>query len=246
MFEKRLEELAARSYERGVYVFTEFLGLGEQSIFARIEPRLRYAGCTLWGGDEDCERLMLRFGDAESIGYEQPFPIVCIAAAPAAPKFADALSHRDILGALMNLGIRRECLGDIVLQDNTAYIFCTEGQKQTVQNELVQARHTVLKCAEVAGLPAAREKRVAPLTLQVSSERADVLIAAAWSKSREESLACFRAQRVFVNGRLTENNSAPLHGNDLVSVRGEGRFRYLGVQSVSRKGKYNVLIEKFI
>ena len=101
----RFHELADKSFQQGIFTFTGFLGLGEQEVFWREEPALRYAGCRLYGGCQDAERVMVRFGEEAELGYQVDFPIVCICIEPLQQKFAQALSHRDYLGALMNLGI---------------------------------------------------------------------------------------------------------------------------------------------
>lgn len=80
---------------------------------------MKFAGITLYGGREEAERKILRFGSEAELGYEQPFPICCIRIRPLSAKFADKLSHRDYLGALMNLGIER----------STMAIFCRERAK---------------------------------------------------------------------------------------------------------------------
>ena len=58
----------------------------------------------------------------KQLGYEEDFPISCLCVRPAARKFADELTHRDFLGALMNLGIDRSVLGDIIVKDNDAFV----------------------------------------------------------------------------------------------------------------------------
>ena len=140
LLQKRLEELAERAYAHNSFTFTDFLGLHEQNVLHVAERTLSYAGLTLYGGMEDSERLMARFGDAKSAGYEQPFPIACIQAEPQMQKYADTLTHRDILGALMHLGIERSCIGDILIYDNIAYFFCVERMADTIIQELSRAR----------------------------------------------------------------------------------------------------------
>ena len=108
LLKKRLTELAEKSYSQGTYTFSNFLGLAEQDVLSRIERDIRHVPKALYGGAEGCQRVMVRFGDEDLCGYDLPFPIVCLKAAPTAPKYADKLTHRDILGALMNLGITRE------------------------------------------------------------------------------------------------------------------------------------------
>lgn len=115
----RIRELADKSYNQNQYTFTGFLGLAEQDALWQVEREVKFAGITLYGGREEAERKILRFGSEAELGYEQPFPICCIRIRPLSAKFADKLSHRDYLGALMNLGIER----------STMAIFCRERAK---------------------------------------------------------------------------------------------------------------------
>lgn len=115
----RIRELADKSYNQNQYTFTGFLGLAEQDALWQVEREVKFAGITLYGGREEAERKILRFGSEAELGYEQPFPICCIRISSLSAKFADKLSHRDYLGALMNLGIER----------STMAIFCRERAK---------------------------------------------------------------------------------------------------------------------
>ncbi len=239
--QRRFAELAERSYSAGRVLFTDFLSLGDLDLLLQCKRELDYAGVALFGGAKDCERVMARFGEEDA-----PFPIVCIKAEPAQQKFADPLTHRDILGALMNLNIAREKTGDIYLHENVAYLFCTESVAPIILEELVKARHTKLKCSVCEHIPDSIASRVEERFLQIASERLDVLVAAVFKLSREESLELFRGKLVFVGGRCTENNSGTAKAGDLISVRHHGRFRYLGIMSTSKKGKLNVTVEVFV
>lgn len=105
---KRLLELAGRSYEHGIYTFTPFLGLSEQQAFYEIQRDLAYAGTGMEGGSPLCERKMIRFGAAENLGYEEPYPIACLKVEPVMPKFAEQLTHRDFPGCDHESGNRAE------------------------------------------------------------------------------------------------------------------------------------------
>lgn len=241
---KRFSELAARSVGRDCYVFTDFLGLAEQSLLAECREA-RDAGVTLFGGIPGCERVMARFGSVERLGYEEDFPVVCIKAGPAAPKFADALTHRDLLGAVMNLGIERETVGDIFLHEGVAYLFVEEKIAPFLLENLTRAKHTDLLLTEVPP-PEGLLIRTEPLTVQVSGERLDAVIARVFSLSREEAQSLFPKGLVYLNGRTVESASAVPRDGDIVSVRSHGRFCYRGIASLSKKGKLNVLVEKYI
>ena len=89
ILKKRLTELAEKAYGQGTYTFSTFLGLAEQDVLMRLERDIRHVPKTLFGGAEGCQRVMVRFGDEDLCGYDLPFPIVCLKAAPTAPKYAD-------------------------------------------------------------------------------------------------------------------------------------------------------------
>ena len=94
MTEKRLRELAERSWSRGIPCCTDFLDLSEQTVLQRVRKSLAPAELRLFGGAEGCERRMTGFG----LYSETDFPIACLNLQPTGLKFAEELSHRDVLG----------------------------------------------------------------------------------------------------------------------------------------------------
>ncbi len=242
---KRLTELAEKSSRQNVYTFTGFLGMAELDVFYRMERELSYAHPMLSGGSEQAERRIVRFGSPEETGYEEEFPIALIKIEPLQQKYADALGHRDFLGALMNLGIERGTLGDIFLKDNCGYLFCLDSIADFIIEELRKVKHTDVKCS-IAGFPEALGKQEkVRRNLTVSSERADAVIAAVYHLSRTQSLELFRTKKVFINGKICENNSCFLKREDAVSVRGKGKFFYDGADRETKKGKLSVGILLF-
>lgn len=240
LFQKRLAELANKAYTEGRYLFTGFLSLAELNVFYQTEREFSYVTVTAFGGTEDCERVMLRFGDEVLCGYEEPFPIACVEIAPLVEKFSEELNHRDYLGALMNLGIERATLGDIVIIGKHAFLFCTEKMSSYIVTQLDKVRHTSVRCEIAKEIPESTVTRQERTTFQVNAARADSVIAKLYHLSRSESVELFRAKKVFVNGRLNENNSGQLKPGDKVSVRGYGRFTFVGISGETRKGKLNV------
>jgi RNA-binding protein YlmH len=246
LFRKRLEELANKSYNNSQYLFTGFLSMAQLDIYYRMEQELSFVPVTVFGGTNDCERVMLRFGSENLCGYEQDFPISCIEISPLIEKFGEELSHRDYLGALMNLGIERGTLGDIVIVGKSAYLFCTDKMSPYILESLDKVRHTSVRCELAKNIPPSTITRLERKALQVSAARADSIIAKLYKMSRSESVELFRAKKVFVNGRLDENNSGQLKPNDKVSVRGFGRFKFIGVSGETRKGKLNVDVDLYV
>lgn len=246
LIKKRFTELAGKAYGGGYFTFTDFLGLAEQTDLAEAAEGFRHVKYTAFGGAEGAERVMIRFGDAEELGYSEDFPIVCIKAEPTSQKFADRLTHRDFLGALLNLGIERSTLGDIPIIDNVGYIFAKKDIAPFIIAELKKVKHTDMRLSEVANLPEGDLYRTENKRIQASGERLDGVIAKLYGLSRDEALSLFKKRLVYIDGRLCENNSKCPKVGAVVSVRGHGRFIYKGYESTTKKGRLNIDIEVYI
>jgi len=188
---------------------------------------------------------MLRFWSEALCGYEAAFPIQCIEILPLIEKFGEELGHRDYLGALMNLGIERSTLGDLVISGKHAFLFCTEKMAPYILDTLDKVRHTNVRCQLATQIPESTITHLERKTVQVSAARMDSVIAKVYNLSRSDSVLLFRAKKVFVNGRLNENNSGQLKPGDKVTVRGFGRFCYVETAGETRKGKLNVAVDLY-
>ncbi len=243
---KRFADLAAQSERACRFTFSDFLTEAEYGTYLQMQQQLSFSCVTVWGGREDADRVMLRFGNPETLGYEEDFPIACLKISPAQEKFAEALTHRDILGALMHLGMERSTLGDILFDGKTAYLLCKSDMADYICRELSRVRHTTVICTVTDAFPAALASRTKPLSVQIPSERLDALIAKVCHISRGDCLTLFRAKKVFLNGACTENSSHSLRSGDRISVRGYGKFRYTGITGTTKKGNLIAGIEMFV
>lgn len=242
---KRLRELADKSYRQNIFTFSSFLGLAELDVYYRMEKELLFAHPALFGGDEQAERKLVRFGSSEEFGYEEAYPISCIHVKPLLAKFADDFSHRDFLGALMHLGIERSCIGDIRVGSREGYLYCLSSMAPFICENLVQIKHTHVRCQVAEQIPGIEGEEPESREIQVSSLRMDGCLSKIYNISRTESLALFQNARVYVDGRLVENNSRTLKDGEVVNVRGYGKFVFDGVKYETKKGKLCIGVELF-
>lgn len=246
MMEKRLAELAGRAFGSNYYTYTPFLGLAEITILERAKRnRKEMAGVKvyLYGGVDGCERVVAAFGDAETFGYSPEFPISCLKVEPVMQKFADRLTHRDFLGSILNLGLEREVIGDIIVKDNVGYVFCLDGMSAYICDNLTRIKHTSVTCVLSEDVPAVKADAVL-MSIQVPSARIDACAAKVYRMSRSSAVSLIKGRRVYVNGVLCESASYILKTGDTVSVRGYGRFEFLGVEKSNRKGNLTINISK--
>ena len=238
---KRFKELENRSYNRGVYEYSDFLNMYEQDLlFKNIKTTF-----SLFGGYETAERQIAVFGSEDELGCAPIYPVCCILVSPLMQKFADDLTHRDFLGSVLGLGIKRETIGDIIIKNNTGYIFCLSSVADFIIDNLKKVRHTSVKCEKVTETPEEVKPEATEKFIIVASERLDVIIAEIYNLSRSESNTLFTSKKVFINGKLTENNSQKIKAGDTISVRGYGRFNWLGTSGETKKGRLKATVEVF-
>lgn len=242
----RLSDLAKRAYTQNIYTYSNFLSPAELALFEDIRSDISYIHYECFGGNELCERQIIEFGSEEEFGYPGIFPISVIKVTPLLAKFSDDLNHRDFLGALMHLGIERDTLGDILIKEKTAYIFCLDSIADYICKELLKVKHTNVKC-EITDMdiPALKPTLV-DLEFPVSSLRLDGILASLLKCSRKEALTLFEEKRVTLNGRVTGRNSITLKDGDIFSVRGYGKYVFDHAGGNTRKGKTYVHVKKYV
>ena len=240
---KRFAELAEQSYQNSAYYFTDFLSATDAALVYSVAEESEF---TLWGGADGCERQMIRFGSPEDFGYEVAFPIQILKVEPLLRKFAEELTHRDFLGAIMNLGIERDTIGDIVVKDKVGYGFVVERIGDYIRENLSQIRHTHVKCQVLDTMPEDVKPQLEPVELIVSSIRLDSIVAKLYHLSRNQSLDLFRKKLILVNGRIMENNSGSPKDGDVIAVRGYGKFIFRNIQYDTRKGKQAILVDQYV
>ena len=237
---KRFSELAEQSAREYRYRYTEFLSLYELSIFYEMEKELSFAEPKVFGGCDMAERCMIRFGMEEMGTESEEFPISILEIKPSMPKFAQKLSHRDYLGSILGLGLKREKIGDIFVRENSACVFVNESVESFIIAHLDTVSRTKVTVCKVSAVPGNLQPRLLGKEVLVSSNRVDSIIAKLYGLSRDEALRLIKNGSVFINGRMLSKNAAVLQENQIVSVRGYGKFIFDGEGNKTRKDKLYV------
>lgn len=242
---RHLLDLCRRSDRTLSWVYSGFLTPAEQEDFIRCPEAARFDWC-FDGGYEAAERRLLAAGNADLIGCPPDPPVCVIAVAPVSEKFAENLSHRDYLGAILSLGIDRSLIGDILVREKQAWFFCLSSAADMVAGVLTQVRRTAVEARVTAPDVPELQPRFAPLRLNVASERLDAVTAAFTGLSRGQAEKLFSAEKVFVNGRTVTDRSARLKEGDILSVRGFGKAVYDGISRETKKNRLWVSLRKYV
>ena len=245
LLRKRLIELSNQAFTRDIVTFSDFLNLNELNILHTTPKDMFPARYETYGGYESAERQMVSFLP-DALYYEYSYPIQVVEIAPVNSKFAEDLSHRDYLGSLMNLGIERSKMGDILIQDNKAILFTREEISSYIAENLTRIRHTNVSTNILDTTNVSYEPRFQEIKGNVASIRLDTVLSVAYPMSRSKMCAYIENGKVFVNGKLITSNGYHLKENDIISIRGLGRIKFIEVLSETRKGRYMISVYKYI
>ncbi|MCM1295283.1 MAG: YlmH/Sll1252 family protein [Muribaculaceae bacterium] len=241
-------DLAKKAYRQNIYTYTGFLNTSELAVLYSLGSELDGIDFEANGGYEMAERQMVRFGSPAMFGYDEPWRLTILKATPLVEKFADTLSHRDFLGALMNLGIERSVLGDVIIKENRdAFIICQNSMAEYITENLTKVKHTSIQCLPVNSEEDlnALKPTLIDIDITVAAPRFDAVVAGAIRCSRKEAHAMFITGKVTLNGMPCERNSMALKEGDIFSIRGYGKFQYAGCGHETRKGRIYVHLKQY-
>lgn len=157
----------------------------------------------------------------------------------------EALNHRDFLGSLLGLGIRRDKIGDIVCLEERTLVFVLADICDYIISNLCKVGRRGVKIKQINGADLDVPKgKVEEIRTTVAAFRLDCVVAAAMKGSRARAQEVIRQKRVQLNWRECDDPSAKVSGGDVLSIRGQGRFRIGDDARETKKGRFGIVIEK--
>lgn len=238
---RRAEDLCTRCERTATVTATPFLTPAEQ--YALTAWAKHRADCTvvLHGGHPNCERKAAFFLPfyltPEDFDASEYLRAVRVTASFGTP------GHRDYLGALLGLGVRREWIGDVLVFDNMAYVLCLPSVEEHLRT-LEKVGRCGVKTASVAlGDVPAPERRTKTVTFTVKSLRLDAAIAGLFGLSRTAAAERIRAGLASLNYSECLRTDAPVQVGDILSLRGAGKGAITDVGGISRKGRQFITAE---
>lgn len=199
---------------------------------------LHLEDCIFWGGFDDAQRVI--FGS--NVQSKDDFPIVAI---KFTYKEEFKLTHRDILGALMALGIERATVGDILTFEGYSIVFVKADIAQYIMSEVSKIGRVGVNSyvQDINKINFVSDFEIVDLTL--SSLRLDVLVSGLCNLSRDKSQSLIKADFVSVNHKITDNVSATLKVGDVITIRKYGKFVFTDEKGFSKKGKVKISVKHF-
>lgn len=198
-----------------------------------------------FGGNENCERLMLAFSPDYINIEDSDFPI-SILNITYNSNYSRKLTHRDFLGSVLGLGITREKVGDIIVQEDSAFVFVQNEIADYICINLEKVGNTKVNVTIADSDKVIVTNNIAEdKNVTVSSLRLDTILSAAFNLSRGKASAYISSDKVFVNWIVADSTSKILSEGDIITLRGMGRIKFNSVLGKTKKEKYLINIIKY-
>ena len=250
-----IPDLKEKSAVESVITASGFLSPEEQSEILKNERiNNKYVDTFLYGGYDDAERKTAIFipafyqadyttlSDFLLENDAEPIELLLVKK----DKFS-TLSHRDYLGALMGLGIKREVIGDIILNKDGCYIVCLKSVAAYITENLKQAGRGQLK-VEKTRFEALKKEEIKTETVLVSvaSLRLDCLVASAFKLSRANAAGVINQGIVYVNSVQIFKPDYLLAEGDKLVLRGKGKVVIEKIIRENKKGRLHLNLKRYL
>lgn len=239
----RLRNLIRSAGEKNYPRFSHFLDETGIALAQQILKEERVEQYAFFGGFSGAGRQILGVCPDYLTPDQLEFPIAVLRFS-----FSEKmeLSHRDVLGSLMSLGIKRETVGDIVIQPGAAYAaVCEELADWAVQN-ITRIGRAGVQTQLWDGNQVVLEQKYRCVTVSVASLRLDAVVAAALPVSRTVAAELIQAGKVLQNGLPQTQVSRMVSPGDRLTVRGKGKFLVGEETGTSRRGRIHLEIKHFV
>lgn len=246
LFLAKVIDKALRAHKVRISVYSDFMDPYQRSL---VEKALSFddeVDFIFDGGYEGAERVIAifrpNFMSFDEEERESPLKLVALSF-----NSRQSLTHRDYLGALIGLGIKREKIGDILVRDDGCSVITMKEIAEYIKYNLVKIGNVKVN-AELKEMDdiEVSEPEAKTINTTVASLRLDCVAAAGFGLSRGKISDFIDAEKVFLNWDPTTNPAKLIKEGDTITVRGKGRMFVEEIGRVTKKGRIGVLLKKLI
>ncbi len=234
------------SKERGRVAYTDFLDMYQVSLVENFMKKIKFKNYKLYGGYEEAERKILMIYPEQ---YEKNITsIVKIVRVILPEEEKGNYTHRNYLGGIIKLGLKREKIGDIIVCEEGADIIVLEDFATILKQQLpslTRFEKSEIILEEIQNLQK-KEIKVEEIKIIVPSLRLDNFVSDLAKTSRSKAVQIIDQERVFINGQNETKASKQLKLKDIITIRGKGRFIIKDFAGKTRSGRDVIVIEKYV
>ena len=233
-----LEDLEEKSGRWHTHTCSSFLNEEELAAMEKYFPQNDYI---IYDGGYDGARkkkIIFRY-DAEDDFSD----VVCLSA-KIDQRFRK-IGHRDILGTLMHLQIDRHSFGDFWVEDDRIYLYTSIDMAEFLMTNLIRINQLSVSFTLLEEHPV-QKFQMKEITVVAASERADAIVASLAHVSRAKAKEMIRQGLVQLNHVTLEHPDEVCNNNVTISIRGVGRFVFLGTERITRNGRIAAVFQQYI
>lgn len=230
---------------------TDFLDMYQVALVENFLRKIKFENYKLYGGYEEAERKVAIFYPEkydEKMLEKNYNKIVKIVRVLLPEEEKGKYSHRNYLGGIVKLGLKREKVGDIIVYEEGADIISLEDFADILKQQLpslTRFESSNIVIEEIQKLQK-REVKVEQVKIIVPSLRLDNFVSDLARTSRSKAVQMIDQERVFVNGKNETKAAKQLKLNDMITIRGKGRFMIKEFAGTTRSGRTIVVIGKYV
>lgn len=239
----KIIDILSQTEEKNILKYSNFLNGHEISVALSAASHFG-VNYKLFGGYDEAERMILLCYPDYCEPDSEDIPISTVRIKT---KCRKTLSHRDYMGAVLNLGVKREKIGDILVCDDGAYVFCMSDIADYISSQIDKVGNIGVDISVSpffkADIP---PKKFKDTEVSVSSVRLDSVLGAGFNISRSEALGFIEKGLVGVNWEIKKKADFRPGEGAVISARGLGRILLYKIGGTSRKGRTFIVIRKYI
>lgn len=238
----QLLEMADRCRESYCFQCTDFLDPRQQRIAGQVLNLLEGVAFHFDGGTEDCERCLCVIRHEAYPPEEIALPVSFLRITWNAER--KKLTHRDFLGSILGSGIKREKIGDIILEVGCAYVIGDAEISRYLLYNLSKVGSTPVQVTTSDSI-GKKQETVKIIHSTVASLRLDCVVSTGYNISRSKALEVIKGGKVRLNWEEALTPAKELKEKDVISLRGRGRIVLEEVSGTTRKDRIKVTIHKY-
>jgi len=240
----KLFDLAEMAIRNQKYKVSDFLDPYGYSIAETVVAHSSQLSLLADGGDEGAERVKAAFIYEDFPGKVE-FSLAALTINYDSRYYQ--LSHRDLLGALLALGLKRDVLGDIIAGGQGCQVIVDANFAEYIIQNLSKVGAAPVSVTHISLTDLApREEKIKEIKTTVSSLRLDVVAAAGFGTSRTKMANEIELEKVKVNWKNAKSSSQPIKNGDIISFRGRGRVEVCEILGNTKKGRISIYLKRYL
>lgn len=231
-------------------VNTEFLNMYQENIIRKELERIKAKNYILTGGYSEAEsKILIMYPEkiTEEIAKENITNIIKVIKIQLPNEQKGKYQHRDYLGTIMQFGLERERIGDIIVYEDEAYVIVLSENAQYIKDSLQTTKKFKKSKIEIIDIVEMKVKKpeFEEIKISVNSQRLDNFISEICKISRSETTRLIESELVSINCKIETKQTKTVETGDVLIIRGKGKFIVSDFLDINRKGKQVVIVKKY-